>query len=151
MIDELLLASPNIRLSAKGTMDFHGKLDLGSRLAINDRIRDQLFGGMRESFRQSDEPGYAAVDFQVTGTLARPKTNLMGKLVGRDLKDLGGIINGLLGGKKTDRAKTKKVPNESPMATPATEPAAPVEPLSPPEQASPGSSPSESPAATSTP
>lgn len=123
MIDELLLTSPNIRLSATGTIDFSGKLRLDSQLAINDRIRQKLFRGMRESFQPTEIAGYAAVPFEITGTIDKPKTNLMGKLVGRDLKDLGGMINDLLGSGKGDRAKKKKDAGRStgvaaPSATP---------------------------------
>src|SRR5947199_8487989 len=38
-IDDLILRSPNIRLTASGTVAFDGRLKLDSQLAINDRIR----------------------------------------------------------------------------------------------------------------
>jgi hypothetical protein len=106
-IDQLVLRSPNIHLSATGTVNFRGKLHLNSRLAINEKVRDQLFKPISEKFQPTEEPGYSAVDFEVTGTLERPKTNLLEKVVGRDLKDL---VNSFLGGKseKTDKPKKKK-------------------------------------------
>ena len=112
-IDELILRSPNIRLSATGTVTFNGKLRLESQLAINDKIRGQLFKPIRENFQPTSEPGYSAVDFQVGGTLERPKSNLMDKVVGRDLKD---FVSGLFGGKKTDRPKKKKSAEATPAA-----------------------------------
>lgn len=122
MIDEMLLASPNIRLSAVGTMDFDGKLKLQSQLAIDERVRARLFGGMRESFKPIAEAGFSAVDFQITGTIDRPKTNLMGKLVGKDLRDLGGVINDLLGGSRSDRLRKKKSANEDGFPAPSPSP-----------------------------
>ena len=120
MIDELLLTSPSrtSELSPRpARWIFHGKLDLtGSHLAINDRIRNQLFAGMRESFRPGDEPGYAVVDFQVTGTLARPKTNLIGWKASRPARFEGPgrrwINTGLLGVKAMAgaRRRRKKTP-----------------------------------------
>ena len=105
-IDQLLLRSPNIRLSATGTVTFNGKLRLDSQLAINDKIRGQLFKPIRDNFRPIAEAGYSAVDFQVSGTIDRPKSNLVEKVVGRDLKD---FVSGLLGGGgKSDRPKKKK-------------------------------------------
>jgi len=105
-IDQLLLRSPNIRLSATGTVTFNGRLRLDSQLAINDKIRGQLFKPIRDNFRSIAEAGYSAVDFQVTGTIDRPKSNLVEKVVGRDLKD---FVSGLLGsGRKPDRPKKKK-------------------------------------------
>lgn len=104
-IDELILRSANIHLSATGTVSFRGKLHLNSRLAINEKIRAQLFKAIRTNFQPTEEPGYSAVDFEVSGTLERPKTNLLEKVVGRDLKDL---VNSFWGGGKSDKPKKKK-------------------------------------------
>jgi hypothetical protein len=136
-VDELILRSPNLRLSAKGTIAHDGKLRLESQLAINDKIRNQLFKPIRANFEPLSEPGYYAVDFEVSGTLDRPKSNLVEKVVGRDLKDLGSVINSFLGGGKSDRQRKKKsgdvlptpspLPSVSPSVTPseaATSPAA---------------------------
>ena len=120
-IDELILRSPNIRLSASGTVTFNGKLQLESQLAINEKIRSQLFKAIRQNFRPINEPGYFAVDFQVGGSVDRPKSNLMENLVGRDLKDLGGVINSFLGGGKSERPKKKK-----PAGTESDAPPAPI-------------------------
>jgi len=125
MIDELLLTSPNIRLSATGTVSFAGKLRLESRLAINERIHGQLFRAVRENFHPIDQPGYAAVDFQVTGTIERPKTNLMGKLIGPELKDLSGLLNDFLGGGKTERPAKKRTPRTETAPVPMSEPPPP--------------------------
>lgn len=117
-IDELLLSSANIRLSATGTIGFDGKLRLTSQLALNETIRSQLFGPIRDNFQPTEQAGYAAVDFQVNGTVQRPKTNLMNKLVGDELKGLGGVIDSFFGGGKSDRAKAKKVPSGDPQPAP---------------------------------
>jgi type II secretion system protein N len=117
-IDALVLRSPNIRVSATGTVSFNGKLRLESELAINDKIRGQLFSPIRDNFQPINEPGYSAVDFQVSGTLDRPRTNLMEKLVGRNLKD---FVSGILGGKKPDRPKRKKA-GESEETSPSPPP-----------------------------
>ncbi|HEY2123985.1 MAG TPA: AsmA-like C-terminal region-containing protein, partial [Chthoniobacterales bacterium] len=86
-IDELVLRSPNMRLSATGTVTFEGKLKLNSELAINDKVRGQLFKPIRENFKPIAEEGYYAIDFEVGGTVDRPKTNLVDRVIGRDLKD----------------------------------------------------------------
>jgi type II secretion system protein N len=128
-IDELLFRSQNIRLSAAGTVSFEGKLHLESQLAVSERMRSQLFRAIRENFQPIDEPGYSAVSFQVSGTVGRPKTNLMDKLIGRDLKDLGSVINSLIGGGKSEKAKKKK---EAEAPAPASEPSiTPTETSSP--------------------
>ena len=128
-IDELVFRSENIRLSATGTVSFDGKLQLESQLAVNEKMRSQLFRAIRENFKPIDEPGYTAVKFQVSGTVGRPKTNLMDKLIGRDLKDLSSVINGLMGGGKSER---KKKPAEEPAAAaPPSSTASPAPSASP--------------------
>jgi hypothetical protein len=120
IVDELLLRSANIRWTATGTVGFDGKLQLGSQLAINDKIRKQLFRGIRENFQPIAEPGFAAVSFDIGGTVDRPKSDLMNKLVGGDLKEIGSVINALMGG-KSDRPKKKK--NANAPAPETTQPA----------------------------
>ena len=121
-IDELVFRSENIRLSATGTVSFDGKLQLESQLAVNEKLRSQLFRAIRENFKPIDDPGYTAVNFQVSGTVGRPKTNLMDKLIGRDLKDLSSVITGLMGGGKSEK---KKKPADEPAAAAPSSTAAP--------------------------
>jgi type II secretion system protein N len=118
-IDELVFRSENVRLSATGSVSFDGKLQLESQLAVNEKLRSQLFRAIRDNFKPIDDPGYTAVNFQVSGTVGRPKTNLMDKLIGRDLKDLSSVISGLMGGGKSEK---KKKPAEEPAAAPASTP-----------------------------
>src|ERR1700736_4275893 len=119
-VDQLVMRSANIRLSATGTVTFRGKLHLNSRLAINEKIRGQLYKPLRANFQPADEPGYYSLDFQVTGSVERPKTNLLDKVVGRDLKDFFNILRG-----KSDRPKKKsnqRTQDESPTPTVAPQP-----------------------------
>jgi hypothetical protein len=116
-IDELTLRSPNVRLRASGTVMFNGRLKLDSQLAINDKIRGQLFRAIRQNFKPINEPGYSAIDFQVGGTIDRPSTNLMDRLVGRDLSNM---INSFFGGKKERAKKKKKQIEEAVPVAPST-------------------------------
>jgi hypothetical protein len=133
-IDELILRSPNIRLTASGTVAFNGKLKLDSQLAINDKIRGQLFKAIRQNFQPINEPGYSAVDFQVGGTIDRPSTNLMDRLVGRDISSM---INSFLGGKKERAKKKKKQIQEATPPTPERSEAGSAMPAAPSTSASP--------------
>jgi hypothetical protein len=119
LIDELLLHSANIRLSASGTVTFDGKLKLDSQLAINEKIRGQLFKAIRQNFQPTSETGYFALNFQVAGSVARPSTDLMDKLIGRDL---GNVINRLFGGGKTGRPKKKKKRAEAEISAATSSP-----------------------------
>jgi hypothetical protein len=135
-IDELTLRSPNIRLTASGTVAFDGTLRLNSQLAINERVRGQLFRAIRDNFHPIDEPGYSAIEFQVGGTIDRPGTNLVERLVGRDISSM---LNSFLGGKKDRPKKKKKALEETITAGPS--------PSASPEEALPEASPTPSPAA----
>jgi hypothetical protein len=53
------------------------------------------------------------------GTLEKPKTNLLEKVVGRDLKDL---VNSFFGGGKTDKPKKKKGAQGTEEQVPAQQP-----------------------------
>jgi type II secretion system protein N len=120
-VDDLVLRSPNLRLSATGNIALNGKLHLDAQLAINEKVRNQLFKPIRQNFQPTSDPQYSAVDFQVTGTLERPRTNLVDRIVGRDLKD---IVSGFLGGKKSGKNKKAPRPDASPedSATPTATP-----------------------------
>jgi hypothetical protein len=117
----MVLRSPNIRLTSSGTVAFDGTLQLNSQLAINDRIRGQLFKAIRDNFHSIDDPGYSAIEFQVGGTIERPSTNLVEQVVGRDISSM---LNTFFGGKK---AKKKKKPAEkaaAPLPSPSLPPQA---------------------------
>jgi hypothetical protein len=115
-IDELVLRSPNIRLTSLGTVGFDGKLQLNSQLAINDRIRGQLFKAIRDNFHRIDEPGYSAIEFQVGGTVERPSTNLVEQVVGRDISSM---LNSFFGRKKDRPKKKKKAVEDATTAVPS--------------------------------
>jgi hypothetical protein len=126
-VDELVLRSPNIRLSATGTVGFDGRLQLESQLAIDQKIRDRLFKPMRENFQPIGDPGYSAIAFHVGGTIDRPNSNLLERMVGRDLKD---FVSGLFGGKKSKKKKpAPEAPGEPGSPVPA--PTATVDLVSP--------------------
>jgi len=118
LIDELVLQSPNLQLGATGSVTFDGKLALDSTLTINEKIRGQLFRGIRENFVATAEPGRYALPFHVGGTVDRPRTDLMERAVGADLKDLGGVIDALLGRGKGKKKKNPDTVTPAPSAAP---------------------------------
>jgi type II secretion system protein N len=116
LLDELVLRSPNLRLNAGGTVTFDGKLTLEAVLTINDKIRGQLFRGMRENFAASeDRPGEYSLPFHIGGTLEKPRKDLMQRAVGMDVKNHGGVLDALFG-----RGKGKKKNAEPAIEPPAT-------------------------------
>ncbi len=129
LIDRMTLQSPNLRLVSTGSVSLQGKLALESNLAINDKIRSQLFRSLRDNFIATDEPGMYALNFHVTGTVGNPRTDLVERAIGTNLKDLGSVVDALLGrGKPKKKKKQQLTPAEaSPTETPgdAVSPSAP--------------------------
>lgn len=124
VVDEIVLRSPNIRLTGVGTIGFDGALRINSQLAINDKIRRQLFRAVRDNFQPVADSDYAAVDFQISGTIDHPTSNVLDKIVGGDARNIGGMINTLLGGRS--ERKKKRNDEHSPAAqTPAPPSATP--------------------------
>jgi len=127
MIDGLNLRSQNLALSATGTIGFDGRVALNSTLTINDKVRGQLFRGMRENFVATDVPGEYSLPFHIGGTLEKPKTDLMERAVGVDLKNIGGVIDALFGrGKGRKKKEGESMPQPSPSVGSAAPAASPV-------------------------
>ena len=71
----------------------------------------KLFRPIRDNFQPIAQPGYSAVGFHVGGTIERPTSNLVERMVGRDLKDL---VSEFFGGKKS-RKKQSSASSPAPM------------------------------------
>ena len=127
-VDELLLRSPNLKLIARGEVRLDSTLKLGARLVINERISRQLPAFVETNFQAGDEPGTRYIDFAVTGTLAKPKTDLLDRILGKKIqKEVGSIFQNIFGGKRKPEKKEKEkkpksspAPSASPTSSPAT-------------------------------
>ncbi|MDQ2867906.1 MAG: type II secretion system protein GspN [Verrucomicrobiota bacterium] len=111
LVDDLLLQSSNLRLHCTGTITLEGNLKLEATLTINEKIRGQLFRGVRENFIATDEPGLYALPFHITGTMSKPKTDLMQRVIGPELRDLGSMLDSFLGRGKKKREKPTPSPS----------------------------------------
>lgn len=94
--ESAVLESANLILDATGPTGFDGKMKLQARLHLNDRLRGNLAGLLGSNFKPSDREGYQQVPFNITGTVSRPKTDLLEKLTGfRIGQDVGGLLKNL--------------------------------------------------------
>lgn len=98
-VDGIVLRSENLVLSGEGTAELDGSIDLQASLMINKKLQRQLKAALsRSDFKQSEDPEYKQLDFEVTNTLSHPKTDLLDKLVGvRIGQDVGGLLKNLFG------------------------------------------------------
>jgi len=107
LIDQLLLQSTNLRITAHGSIGFDGRIDLDAHLLINAKISAQLPDFIRDSFSPDATPGARFLDFKVGGKIDKPTTSLSDFLgnVGKQLEKKVGkwgvdLLRNILGSKK---------------------------------------------------
>ena len=87
-------------LTSSGSMDFQRNLLLDTQLSLPDRLlqgRNLAFLASRLS--APDASGRRAIPFQITGTLDKPKTNLLEKVTSENIGSaVGGLLEQVLGG-----------------------------------------------------
>jgi len=95
-VDELLLVSQNLQLTARGTIGIDGKLELDARLTINGAISDRLPSFILTNFKTDNNTRY--IDFRIGNTLTHPKTNLPENILGHRIESqMGDLFKSLFG------------------------------------------------------
>lgn len=114
LVDRLELESANLLVDATGEAGLDGSLDLDARFHVTQNLLKDSLGFMGSKFQASEREGYSHMPFSITGTMTRPKSDLLDKLVGVRLgDDVGGLLKNLLRMPKKEKKKNK------PAATPA--------------------------------
>jgi hypothetical protein len=106
-VESLVLATPSLRLGAKGVSRFDNKLNLDATLAISDSIARRIPDFSRQNFHKMEDQQYA-LDFKITGSNDHPKTDLAEKLIGGSVKEkVEDLLSGLFGTKPKEKEKEK--------------------------------------------
>ena len=130
-VDEVALKASDLSLAGQGPIDLtDGAISLKCRLTIGGDITRQIPEFLMENFGRDDVAHTRFVDFDVYGTVSKPKTNLL-KLIGNNIEHGAKNIFKSLFGRKP---KTQFVPPPapSPVSTPEPAPAsAPAAPIAP--------------------
>lgn len=114
IVDRLEVESANLLMDATGEARLDGALDLDARFHIGNKMLKESLGFMGSKFKPSEREGYSHMPFSIKGTLSRPKSDLLDKLIGIRLgDDVGGLLKNLLRMPKKEKKKNK------PDATPA--------------------------------
>jgi hypothetical protein len=127
LIDKLTLNTSDLQLGAHGWAKLDKHLKLDAQLSLEEGVAHRLPGMIRDSFTPI-EGGRRAIDFAVTGTTDKPKTNLLDKLIGQKINtQFGDVLGTIFGDKKADKERKKKESDKdkAPSETPAPAPAAP--------------------------
>ena len=120
-VEPLLLVSNDLRITAQGRyLTSDDQLDLHARLVIDEAVSRQLpdfIGGQFKPCGDEEPQGSRFVDFDVTGPLNNPKSNLYNRVLGDPMK---GFLHDLLSPKmKTPKDKSPKHHDVTPAAPPA--------------------------------
>jgi len=85
-VDQLVLQSQNLQLSAQGDIGTDGKLKLDARLTIDGAVAEKLPPFILEAFKPGGAPNSRFIDFQIGNTVSHPKTHLLENLLGHRIQ-----------------------------------------------------------------
>ncbi len=95
-LEGLHIDAGDVQLSAPGEVDFKRALSLQAQISIPENmIRGKALQLFDKRFSPPDAGGRRSLAFHVSGSLEKPRTDLVEKLVG---DNLGEIVGGALGG-----------------------------------------------------
>ena len=129
-IDPLVLQSPNLKLTVRGSIRLEDKkIAADARLEMNQKITAKIPAIIGNQLKRAENGDGSYIDFAIRGTVDKPKTDLAERLIGdRIEKQLTGFLESL-GLKKKDRDETKKpkkIQLPEPVPPVAPPPAVPV-------------------------
>lgn len=82
-IDSLVMESINMALTANGTSEWDGKLNLAAHLAVDAKISHQLPGWIETGFQPVPGGNFREIAFNINGSVSHPSTDLLGVLMGQ--------------------------------------------------------------------
>jgi hypothetical protein len=112
-VDHLLLTTSDLQLSSsKGAVHLSKKVEIEVQLSVEEALVKQLPDMVRDSFAKA-ENSRRTIDFNVTGTTDKLKTNLLDKLVGQKINaQFGDLLGSLFGNDKKSEEDRKKKEEE---------------------------------------
>ena len=91
-VNSLELVSKNCNVNLWGTVDSAQKLDLNGRLTLSQFLSQKIPNELEENFAKSPDGQSRYLDFQVTGSLLKPQTDLFDRIVGDKVRLLRKIF-----------------------------------------------------------
>jgi type II secretion system protein N len=107
-IESMTLDSANLQLSGKGLVRIDGKIQIAARLIARDQLFKQLPSFARDNFSTSAD-NIRFIEFAITGNTAKPKTDLLNKVVGEKIDTkFDDLLSSIFGTRKSDEKKDEK-------------------------------------------
>jgi len=85
-VDSLQLISKNCQVNLWGTVASAQKLDLTGRLTVSQFLSQKIPNELEENFAKSKDGESRYLDFQITGSLLKPETDLVDRIIGDKAK-----------------------------------------------------------------
>jgi hypothetical protein len=115
-INELSVQSDDMSFLAPGTMGFDRQISLNARLSLPERmLSGKNMQAFNSRFSPADAQGNRSIDFAITGSIDKPRTNLLEKITG---EGVGNVLQHLIGNFLKPRQPEPK-PEERPAAKPS--------------------------------
>jgi hypothetical protein len=99
-VDSLQLISKNCRVNLWGTVESAQRLDLNGRLTVSQFLSQKIPNELEENFAKSKDGETRYLDFQITGSVLKPQTDLIERIIG----DKGKLLKKLF---RTDRKEKR--------------------------------------------
>jgi type II secretion system protein N len=114
-IERVVLAAADLGVSAKGMIHLDKQVNLEARLSAEDGLLQSIPSMFTENFVRAED-GRRAIDFKITGTTDKLKTDLVERMKSQTINNqLGGLLS-LFGADKKDDDKKKKEEEEKKKA-----------------------------------
>ncbi len=122
VIDHLELDSPDLQITAKGYARFDSKLSVEAQLGISQHLAERLPSGARgiilNNFAAADARGWRSIAFDITGRTDKPKTNLLDRIIGKQIgSQFEDIVGSIFGKKKKKKDNEAAGPSASAQPT----------------------------------
>jgi type II secretion system protein N len=104
-VDSIRLISKNCRINLAGTVEESQRLDLKGRLTITQFLSQKIPNELEDNFVTAEDGRSRYLDFEVSGSIQKPETNLFERIIGDKRK----LLQRLLHGSHSDRSKPQPV------------------------------------------
>jgi AsmA family/AsmA-like C-terminal region len=111
-VDSVQLISKNCQVDIWGDIDTAQRLALNGRLTISQFLSQKIPNELEENFQPASDEHSRFLDFQITGTLAKPQTDLFERLIGDRTKLLKRLLRGNRKDRHRDRSTGDQVQRE---------------------------------------
>jgi hypothetical protein len=113
-VDSVQLISKNCQVNLWGTVESAQKLDLNGRLTVSQFLSQKIPNELEENFAKSKDGVSRYLDFQITGSVQKPQTDLVDRIIGDKTKLLKKLFRTDHKDKRHDRSPAGPEPTGTP-------------------------------------